>query len=250
MARKKIPEKVGAVLKDHGYGKEAVWDCHGTWVIYHHVLRDIAHKAGLVFGPPEYVDASAKDKICVVRVEAWHKDAPDTKIWTHGEATPYNCKQNYPFAMAEKRARDRLTLQWLELYGLAYGEEEADEFAAQGGPESSPSELHGTADSSGEPPPDPREEGPPDEEDPALAEPPPKPSLVAVQAIDNQNERWTTWVEDFKKATKRVNTHDELDRWMKMNGPPLKNLHREEPEIYNSLREYVTGVREVIDALD
>ena len=34
----------------------------------------------------------------------------DKTEWATGEAAPYNNKNNYPFAMAEKRAKDRVNL--------------------------------------------------------------------------------------------------------------------------------------------
>ena len=36
---------------------------------------------------------------------------PQHKIWTTGESSTDNCKTNYPVAIAEKRAKDRLILK-------------------------------------------------------------------------------------------------------------------------------------------
>ena len=52
----------------------------------------------------------------------------DKTAWATGEVAPYNNKNNYPFAMAEKRAKDRVILKLLNLTGDVYSEEEADEF--------------------------------------------------------------------------------------------------------------------------
>ncbi len=52
----------------------------------------------------------------------------DKVEWSFGEAAPYNLKNNYPFAMAEKRAKDRVILKLVGLHGDAYSEIEADEF--------------------------------------------------------------------------------------------------------------------------
>lgn len=51
----------------------------------------------------------------------------DRTEWATGEAAPYNNKNNYPFAMAEKRAKDRVILKLVGLHGDVYSEEEADE---------------------------------------------------------------------------------------------------------------------------
>ena len=47
--------------------------------------------------------------------------------WSFGEAMGYNLKNNYPFAMAEKRAKDRVILKLAGLHGV-YSEEEAEDF--------------------------------------------------------------------------------------------------------------------------
>ena len=55
----------------------------------------------------------------------------DKKIETFGEAAPNNTTQNYPFAMAEKRAMARVVLKLAGLYELGFfSEDEADEFGA------------------------------------------------------------------------------------------------------------------------
>ncbi len=46
---------------------------------------------------------------------------------TFGEASPKNCRNSYPVAMAEKRALSRVVLKMADLYELGvYGEDEID----------------------------------------------------------------------------------------------------------------------------
>ena len=52
----------------------------------------------------------------------------DASEWSIGEASPYNNKNAYPFAMAEKRAKDRVILKLVGLHGDVYSQDEADEF--------------------------------------------------------------------------------------------------------------------------
>ena len=52
----------------------------------------------------------------------------DKSEWSIGEAAPYNNKNSYPFAMAEKRAKDRVILKLVGLHGDVYSEDEADDF--------------------------------------------------------------------------------------------------------------------------
>ena len=52
----------------------------------------------------------------------------DRSEWAIGEASPSNNKNNYPYAMAEKRAKDRVILKLLNMAGDYYSQDEADEF--------------------------------------------------------------------------------------------------------------------------
>ena len=129
MARKLDPA-IGEVLKKYGYGAEACWDCHGTWVVYHKVLEQIAVKAGIKLMPPIVLESDGKNKTVALCVTGW---LDGNSIWSIGEASEHNYKTKpkqpaYPYAMAEKRAIDRVVLKLIGLHGLAYGEEEADSF--------------------------------------------------------------------------------------------------------------------------
>lgn len=126
MARKLDP-KIAEVLKAHGFGPEACWDCHGTWVIYHKVLEQIAAKAGIQFDPPIVIEADGKQKLVALCVVG---RLGEMSVWSIGEAAPGNNKNSYPYAMAEKRAIDRVTLKLIGLHGFAYSEEEAEEFVS------------------------------------------------------------------------------------------------------------------------
>jgi hypothetical protein len=135
MARQLDPEIV-RVLKEHGFGKEAVWDCHGTWVIYHGALERIAAKTGIQYDTPQVLVAD-KDSAAILVTGRLGGKAE----WSIGEASiGLNYKVSgkqaaYPFAMAEKRAKDRVILKLIGLHGLAYSEEEADDFRRPKQPE-------------------------------------------------------------------------------------------------------------------
>ena len=106
--------------------REACWDCHGTWVILHKALERIADKNGVEFEPLEIIEAHAEKKIAVIRARGRIGDG--TPVCSIGEAAPYNNKNGFPFAMAEKRAKDRVILKLVGLSGHLYSEEEADSF--------------------------------------------------------------------------------------------------------------------------
>ena len=132
---KKLDPKIADVLRKHGFGPESCWDCHGTWVIYHKVLERIAMTAGIKFDAPQIIESDGANKIAAVCVTG---HLGDVSIWSIGESAPDNCKNAYPWAMAEKRAIDRVVLKLIGLSGDVYSEEEADDFKG-----SAPKKLYG-----------------------------------------------------------------------------------------------------------
>jgi hypothetical protein len=139
---KKLDPVIADVLKSYGFGADSAWDCHGTWVVYHRVLEQIAAKAGIAFDPPMPLETNGGAKSVAICVTGRKGDKSE---WSIGEAAPGNNKNAYPYAMAEKRAKDRVILKLIGLHGLAYSEDEADDFKAP--PQTAlPSEIEPSAD--------------------------------------------------------------------------------------------------------
>ena len=121
-----ISDELKKLFKEYGGDpKTDLWDCHGSIIAKHSWLEKVAAKAGIKFGIPAVMESNAKDKIVSVCV---HGTLGERMEWSFGEAAPYNNKNVYPYAMAEKRAKDRVTLKLLNLQGEVYSEEEADDF--------------------------------------------------------------------------------------------------------------------------
>jgi hypothetical protein len=127
---KKLDPRLLEILTTYGERPEdALWDCHGTWVAYHAAVERIAARAGIEYDAPQVLVAD-RDAAAIL-VSGKLKGRAE---WTVGEAVinvnyRVSGKQAaYPFAMAEKRAKDRLTLKLIGLHGLVYSEEEADDF--------------------------------------------------------------------------------------------------------------------------
>lgn len=118
---------VAATLKKYELGNDAVWQHKqsGQWIMKHWACEHVALKAGVEFDAPVIVDASAADKLAVIVVRGRMGEHSE---WSFGEAAPYNTQQSYPFAMAEKRAKDRVILKLIGVHGKLYSEEEADSF--------------------------------------------------------------------------------------------------------------------------
>ena len=106
--------------------KSQLWDCHGTLVLYHRAYEIIAAKEGIWFDPPTLIETRSADKIVAMLVVGHMGDARSE--WSIGEAAPANCKNAYPYAMAEKRAKDRVIAKLAGLAAYVYSEAEADEF--------------------------------------------------------------------------------------------------------------------------
>jgi hypothetical protein len=125
---KKLPARLQEILKDIGLTeRQAVWDCHGTPVVLHKALEKVAAHYNVVFDQPQIIACDVAAKEAVICVTGHMAEATE---WSIGEAAPYNNKNSYPFAMAEKRAKDRVILKLVGLHGDVYSEEEADDFKA------------------------------------------------------------------------------------------------------------------------
>jgi len=123
-----IPQNVIEVFKELGLDpKKDGWNCHGSYVLLHKTLEKIAASKGVTFDAPVIVESNAQERICVLCVTGRLGDKVE---WSIGEAMPINIdrgknQQSYPYAMAEKRAKDRVIIKLVGLYG-AYSQDEAD----------------------------------------------------------------------------------------------------------------------------
>lgn len=120
---KPLDERVKEILKKLGFDpKQCLWDCHGTWVMYHRYIEIAGAKNSISYDLTE-IETNSKDGIVCIKCIA--KRNGDTVI-TYGEASPKNTRNAYPYAMAEKRAVDRAILKLLGLHGFVYSEDEMD----------------------------------------------------------------------------------------------------------------------------
>ena len=121
-----IPQPVIDVLQEIGEtAKTSTWDCHGTRVILHKALEKIAAHKGIVFDTPVHLVTDPANKQVAIQVTG---RLGEMEAWSIGEVSPSNCKNAYPFAIAEKRAKDRVILKLVGLHGYVYSEDEAEDF--------------------------------------------------------------------------------------------------------------------------
>lgn len=121
------PDIIKKLVTDYLDGRaDAVWQHAQSkqWLIKHRDLEIVAAKAGIQFDLPTVLEHQAGVSVALV-VAGRLKDRLE---WSIGEATPKNTQQAYPYAMAEKRAKDRVILKLMNVHGHVYSEEEmADE---------------------------------------------------------------------------------------------------------------------------
>ena len=139
MATKKLDDYIVKAFKDLEFTdveiKEGCWllerSINGetkpvAWIAYHKFLERVAQKAGITFDEPKIFNLQADEIALYVNGKKGEFSA-----WAIGEASNSNLtktSKNYRWAMAEKRAKDRVILKLLGIAGDMYSEEEADEF--------------------------------------------------------------------------------------------------------------------------
>lgn len=115
-------------MKDYKIANDEVWEVRrgGAWAVKHAALERVAVELGIKFDEPKVLEARGIDQCAALVVTGRMSDRTE---WSIGEASPGNNKNAYPFAMAEKRAKDRVILKLINAHGAVYSEAEADEFA-------------------------------------------------------------------------------------------------------------------------
>jgi hypothetical protein len=126
-----LPKEIIAFKDKYGVDADEIWEVRGgAYAIKHKALERVALAENIKFDPPQILSINLADKTIAMCVTGRQGERTE---WTTGEAAPYNNKNGYPVAMAEKRARDRVILKLLQAHGALYSEDEADEFKQNGG---------------------------------------------------------------------------------------------------------------------
>jgi hypothetical protein len=123
-------------MAKHKVDHDEIWEIksgRGAWAIKHSALERIAAEAGIVFEIPHFAEKDGMQKNVAMLVVGKMGERTE---WSIGEASPLNYKTTanmpaYPYAMAEKRAKDRVILKLLNTHGAIYSEDEADDFKRQ-----------------------------------------------------------------------------------------------------------------------
>lgn len=118
-----LDPRIEAIRKEYDLDASDFWQIpqNKQWVCKHAALEVVAAKAGLKFDAPTVLEAYSQNGTVALVTGATMGDRYE---WATGEASPKNCKNAYPWAMAEKRAKDRVVLKLVGIHGLVYSEDE------------------------------------------------------------------------------------------------------------------------------
>lgn len=211
--------------------KSQIWDCHGTLVLYHKAYEIIAAKEAIRFDPPTIIEGSSEKKTVAILVVG-HMD--NRSEWSIGEAAPGNNKNTYPYAMAEKRAKDRVIAKLVGLAAYVYSEDEADEF--KDGPRKAADDTvaEKPADKPADPPPPPLM--------PHKIKPP---QFGPDASSDEKINGWRNWANVLKDGIDNAPTLDELNKWVSLNDAGLDDLRAFNPSAEDFLLKRATNKRGV-----
>lgn len=124
-----LDPRIEIIREKYGLDKADFWELpqkKGTWVAKHAALEVAAVKAGIVFDMPMVIEKDAAGLVTSIVVQGIMDGRTE---WSIGETNPSNYKvsgkqPSYPWAMAEKRAKDRVILKLIGIHGLVYSEDE------------------------------------------------------------------------------------------------------------------------------
>ena len=129
---KKLLSEVGEKVDMSDDKNSAVWSLpqnKNVLIIKHKALEKISAHLGMWFDPPDVLENSTDKNIVSMCVRGYIDDGKGkNSAWSIGEVSPKNNTNKYPYAIAEKRAIDRVILKLLGVHGDMYSEEEAEDF--------------------------------------------------------------------------------------------------------------------------
>jgi hypothetical protein len=134
----KPSKEILGFMEAYKISADEIWEVHGsTWVVKHKALERVAAEIGITWDRPAMLECNSADGVAAMCVFG---KLGDRLEWSIGEALTVRQDRlggnykvtgkqaGYVYAMAEKRAKDRVILKLLNAHGSLYSEEEADDF--------------------------------------------------------------------------------------------------------------------------
>jgi hypothetical protein len=126
-----LDPRIEAVRKEYDLERSDFWQIpqNKQWVCKHSALEVVAVKAGVEWSAPQIIEANAPGLVTSMIVTGKLGERVE---WATGETNPTNYhvkgkQPAYPWAMSEKRAKDRVILKLVGIHGLVYSEDEISE---------------------------------------------------------------------------------------------------------------------------
>ena len=138
---KKLLQEVGEIVdvKDRNSSVWSLPQNRNALIVKHKALEKVSAHLGMWFDPPTMIENNTEKGIVALSVQGYIDDGKGKNTaWSIGEVSPQNTSNKYIYAMAEKRAIDRVILKLLGVHGDFYSEEEADEFKKSDPPKADP----------------------------------------------------------------------------------------------------------------
>lgn len=131
-----LEPRIEAIRKEYGLSQDDFWQIkqNKQWVCKHAALEVVATKAGIEWLAPVIIEANAPGLVTSMIVTGKLGERVE---WATGETNPTNYSVTgkqpaYPWAMSEKRAKDRVILKLSGIHGLVYSDAETDQEASSG----------------------------------------------------------------------------------------------------------------------
>ena len=120
-----LPENLEKLRKEFKLNRDDFWEVRrGTWAITHKACEKIEDAINVEWQQPQLIETDSASAVSMIVTGT----AKNVTKWATGEASPKNNKNAYPWAMAEKRAKDRVIIKLAGVSGDLYSDSEADDF--------------------------------------------------------------------------------------------------------------------------
>lgn len=123
-----LDPRIEAVRAKYDLARDDFWQIkqNRQWVCKHAALEVVAVRAKIEWLPPQIIEANAPELVTSMIVTGRMGDRVE---WATGETNKTNYsvvgkQPAYPWAMSEKRAKDRVVLKLVGIHGLVYSEDE------------------------------------------------------------------------------------------------------------------------------
>lgn len=130
-----LEPRIEAVRAKYDLSADDFWQIkqNKQWVCKHAALEIVAVKANIIWMPPQIIEANAPALVTSMIVTGKMGDRVE---WATGETNQTNYSVSgkqpaYPWAMSEKRAKDRVVLKLVGIHGLVYSEDEMPSVASE-----------------------------------------------------------------------------------------------------------------------